>query len=160
MAENGGNRSWVMVNRAPVLTLWAAVVAEVLGKGTLLKISIICPPKILTLKIGGIEEADVSCQGGRRFKVNLLVIPKRGGKSEQVFEHDFWSLEETNLRQRRVGKEAGNTMFDIVNAYTRRHSLRDYRRRRIIARSRRKNIGDGGRELGGYPLPVPSFQAV
>jgi len=31
MAENGGNRSWVMVNRAPVLTLWAAVVAEVLG---------------------------------------------------------------------------------------------------------------------------------
>jgi hypothetical protein len=31
MTENGGKRSWVMVNRAPVLTLWAAVVAEVLG---------------------------------------------------------------------------------------------------------------------------------
>ncbi len=31
MAEKGGKRSWVMVNRAPVLTLWAAVVAEVLG---------------------------------------------------------------------------------------------------------------------------------
>jgi len=31
MAENDRNRRWVMVNRAPVLTLWAAVVAEVLG---------------------------------------------------------------------------------------------------------------------------------
>jgi len=31
MAEKDGNRNWVMVNRAPVLTLWAAVVAEVLG---------------------------------------------------------------------------------------------------------------------------------
>ena len=31
MAEEHGKRSWVMVNRAPVLTLWAAVVAEVLG---------------------------------------------------------------------------------------------------------------------------------
>ena len=31
MAEKVGKRSWVMVNRAPVLTLWAAVVAEVLG---------------------------------------------------------------------------------------------------------------------------------
>ena len=31
MAEKDGRRSWVMVNRAPVLTLWAAVVAEVLG---------------------------------------------------------------------------------------------------------------------------------
>jgi hypothetical protein len=31
MADNDGRRSWVMVNRAPVLTLWAAVVAEVLG---------------------------------------------------------------------------------------------------------------------------------
>jgi len=31
MAEKDGKRSWVMVNRAPVLTLWAAVVAEVLG---------------------------------------------------------------------------------------------------------------------------------
>ncbi len=30
MAEKDGKRSWVMVNRAPVLTLWAAVVAEVL----------------------------------------------------------------------------------------------------------------------------------
>ena len=30
MAKKGGGRSWVMVNRAPVLTLWAAVVAEVL----------------------------------------------------------------------------------------------------------------------------------
>jgi hypothetical protein len=77
------------------------------GKGTLLKISIICPPKILTLKIGGIEEADVSCQGGCRFKVNLLVIPERGRKSEQVFEHDFWSLGETNLWPRTVGIEAG-----------------------------------------------------
>jgi len=31
MAGKDGNRNWVMVNRAPVLTLWAAVVAEVLG---------------------------------------------------------------------------------------------------------------------------------
>jgi hypothetical protein len=31
MPEKNGNRKWVMVNRAPVLTLWAAVVAEVLG---------------------------------------------------------------------------------------------------------------------------------
>jgi hypothetical protein len=32
MAERDGKRSWVMVNRAPVLTLWAAVVvAGVLG---------------------------------------------------------------------------------------------------------------------------------
>ncbi len=31
MAEKDGKRSWVMVNRAPVLTLWAAAVAEVLG---------------------------------------------------------------------------------------------------------------------------------
>jgi len=31
MAEKDGRRNWVMVNRAPVLTLWAAVVAEVLG---------------------------------------------------------------------------------------------------------------------------------
>ena len=31
MAEKGGKPSWVMINRAPVLTLWAAVVAEVLG---------------------------------------------------------------------------------------------------------------------------------
>jgi len=31
MAEKDGKRSWVMVNRAPVLTLWAAVVAEVPG---------------------------------------------------------------------------------------------------------------------------------
>jgi hypothetical protein len=30
MAEKNGRKSWVMVNRAPVLTLWAAVVAEVL----------------------------------------------------------------------------------------------------------------------------------
>ena len=33
MAEKDGKRSWVMVNRAPVLTLWAAVVAEVLCRG-------------------------------------------------------------------------------------------------------------------------------
>ncbi len=31
MAEKDGKRNWVMVNRAPVLTLWAAMVAEVLG---------------------------------------------------------------------------------------------------------------------------------
>ena len=31
MAEKDGRKSWVMVNRAPVLTLWTAVVAEVLG---------------------------------------------------------------------------------------------------------------------------------
>jgi len=31
MAEKNGERNWVMVNRAPVLTLWAAAVAEVLG---------------------------------------------------------------------------------------------------------------------------------
>jgi hypothetical protein len=31
MAEKDGKRSRVMVNRASVLTLWAAVVAEVLG---------------------------------------------------------------------------------------------------------------------------------
>jgi hypothetical protein len=31
MAEKDGGRSWVMVNRAPVLTLWAAVVTEALG---------------------------------------------------------------------------------------------------------------------------------
>jgi hypothetical protein len=31
MAEKDGKRSSFMVNRAPVVTLWAAVVAEVLG---------------------------------------------------------------------------------------------------------------------------------
>jgi hypothetical protein len=31
MAEKGGKRGWVLMNRAPVLTLWPAVVAEVLG---------------------------------------------------------------------------------------------------------------------------------
>ena len=31
MAEKDGKRSWVMINRAPVLTLWATMVAEVLG---------------------------------------------------------------------------------------------------------------------------------
>jgi hypothetical protein len=31
MAENDGGRSWMMVNRVSVLTLWAAVVAEALG---------------------------------------------------------------------------------------------------------------------------------
>jgi len=31
MAENNSNRSSVIVNSAPVLTLWAAIVAEVLG---------------------------------------------------------------------------------------------------------------------------------
>jgi len=29
VAAKDGKRSWVMVNRAPVLTFWAAVVAEV-----------------------------------------------------------------------------------------------------------------------------------
>ena len=33
MAEKDAKRSWEMVNRAPVLTLWAAVVTEVLGFG-------------------------------------------------------------------------------------------------------------------------------
>jgi len=28
MAEKDGKRSWVIVNRAPVLTRWAAVVGE------------------------------------------------------------------------------------------------------------------------------------
>jgi hypothetical protein len=32
MAGKDWKRSWVMVNRAPVLTLWAALVAEVLGE--------------------------------------------------------------------------------------------------------------------------------
>jgi hypothetical protein len=31
MPEKDGKRNWVMMNRAPVLTLWASVVAEVLG---------------------------------------------------------------------------------------------------------------------------------
>jgi hypothetical protein len=31
MGEKGGRKNSVMINRAPVLTLWAAVVAEVLG---------------------------------------------------------------------------------------------------------------------------------
>jgi hypothetical protein len=31
MVEKREKRSWVMINRAPVLTLWAAVVAEALG---------------------------------------------------------------------------------------------------------------------------------
>ena len=31
MPEKDGKRNFVMVNRAPELTLWAAVVAEVLG---------------------------------------------------------------------------------------------------------------------------------
>ena len=31
MGEKGERKRWVMINRAPVLTLWAAVVAEVLG---------------------------------------------------------------------------------------------------------------------------------
>ena len=31
MAKKDGKRRWVIVNRAPVLTLWAAVIAEVLG---------------------------------------------------------------------------------------------------------------------------------
>lgn len=31
MAKKDGKRSWVTVNRAPVLTFYAAVVAEVLG---------------------------------------------------------------------------------------------------------------------------------
>jgi hypothetical protein len=44
---------------------------------------------------------------GRGFKVNLLEIPKRGGKSEQVFEHDFWPPVEINLWPRKMGEEAG-----------------------------------------------------
>jgi len=31
MAEKGERRSWVVVNRVPMLTVWDAVVAEVLG---------------------------------------------------------------------------------------------------------------------------------
>ncbi|MCX5919051.1 MAG: hypothetical protein NTX30_20540 [Deltaproteobacteria bacterium] len=31
MAEKDGRKSWMVINRAPVLTLWAAVVGEVLG---------------------------------------------------------------------------------------------------------------------------------
>ena len=31
MAANGEEHNWVVINRAPVLTLWAAVVAEILG---------------------------------------------------------------------------------------------------------------------------------
>jgi hypothetical protein len=31
MTEKDGEKSWVLVSRAPALTLWAAVVAEVLG---------------------------------------------------------------------------------------------------------------------------------
>jgi len=31
MAEKDGEINWVMINRAPVLTFWAGVVAEVLG---------------------------------------------------------------------------------------------------------------------------------
>jgi hypothetical protein len=31
MAAKDGRKGWVMVNRAPVLTLWATVVAEILG---------------------------------------------------------------------------------------------------------------------------------
>jgi len=31
MPEKDGRRNWVMVNRAPVLTFWAAVVTEVLA---------------------------------------------------------------------------------------------------------------------------------
>jgi hypothetical protein len=31
MAEKDGEGSWVMINRAPMLTLWAEVMAEVLG---------------------------------------------------------------------------------------------------------------------------------
>ena len=37
--------------------------------------------------------------------MNLLVISKRGEKSEGVFEYDFWSLKETNLRPRKMGRE-------------------------------------------------------
>lgn len=31
MPEKRETRSWVMINRAPVLTLWASAVAEMLG---------------------------------------------------------------------------------------------------------------------------------
>ena len=31
MAEKDGRKSWMVINRAPVLTFWAAVVGEVLG---------------------------------------------------------------------------------------------------------------------------------
>jgi hypothetical protein len=37
----------------------------------------------------------------------LAAIQKRRGKSEQVLEHDFWSLNETNLWQKKMGNEAG-----------------------------------------------------
>jgi len=46
----------------------------------------------------GIPIANVS-KPGDRDRVNLLVIPKRGGKSEQVFEQDFWSLREEKRGQ-------------------------------------------------------------
>ena len=52
----------------------------------------------------GIPIANVS-KPGDRYRVNLLVIPKRGGKSEQVFEQDFWSVKETNLWPRKMGRE-------------------------------------------------------
>ena len=37
--------------------------------------------------------------------MNLLLIPKGGGKGEQIFEHNFWPLEETNLWSRKMGKK-------------------------------------------------------
>jgi hypothetical protein len=39
--------------------------------------------------------------------VRLPVIPKRREEREQVFEHDFWSMKETNLWLRKMRKEAG-----------------------------------------------------
>ena len=41
------------------------------------------------------------------FKVNSLVIPKRGRKKLAGFEPDFRSLKETNLWPRKMGREVG-----------------------------------------------------
>jgi hypothetical protein len=39
--------------------------------------------------------------------VSFPVITKRREKREQVFEHGFWSMKETNLWLRKMGKETG-----------------------------------------------------
>jgi hypothetical protein len=44
---------------------------------------------------------------GHCCRVNLLVIPKSGGKTELAFEHDTRSVEGMNLWLRKMGKEAG-----------------------------------------------------
>ena len=56
----------------------------------------------------GIPIANVS-KPGDRYRVNLLVIPKRGGKSEQVFEPDFWSLRENKAMAEKDGKGGQRT---------------------------------------------------